>query len=272
MDMEALILALKNELTNINTFNERINLIAQYTKKYTGAERCSIFVYKEEKNQLQSIYSDGIKSLILKSNAGLVGYAFHKKQTVIENDIANSEIFFKAVDKKSGYKTAVVIAVPIINTDNNRLGVIQLLNKPGGFNESDKAFIESLAILLLPLLAPTAVVKNDDQSDALATTNNSTTLEEKLDIYLDDKRLFLMEDGNAYYKILEMKREYFIGADKCYLLNEAPKEINIFYYAMGEDFLSVNMGVKIDHQIDGVLIKESGIQQDFSRYTLEEDE
>ena len=67
--------------------------------------------------QLQSIYSDGIPMITLNSNAGLVGYAFHKRETVVENNVSSSKYFFKEFDKKSGYKTQVILAVPIINAN-----------------------------------------------------------------------------------------------------------------------------------------------------------
>ena len=106
MNIKAAILTeLEHEITAIKTFDDRINLIATYAKKYTEAERCSIFVYKEETNQLQSIYSDGMPVLTINSNTGLVGYAFHKRETIAENNVASSRYFFKEFDKKSGYKT-----------------------------------------------------------------------------------------------------------------------------------------------------------------------
>jgi putative methionine-R-sulfoxide reductase with GAF domain len=270
MNIKAVILTeLEHEITAIKTFDDRIDLIATYAKKYTEAERCSIFVYKEETNQLQSIYSDGIPVLTINSNTGLVGYAFHKRETIVENNVASSRYFFKEFDKKSGYKTQAILAVPIINANKKRLGVIQLLNKPDGFNEWDIKFTESVSECLIPLLDSTIPsVNKNNQSDILA----SGTPQEKFDNYLKDKKLYLMEDENAYYKILEMKREYYIGADKCYLLDESPKEIPIFYYNTNEEFLSVDMHVKIDRNANGIFIREFNHDDHFSYYGFEKDD
>lgn len=270
MKVKASILtALEHEITATKTFDDRINLIASYAKKYTEAERCSIFVYKEKTNQLQSIYSDGIPILILNSNAGLVGYAFHKRETVVENNTSNSKYFFKGFDEKSGYKTLSVLAVPILNTNNKRLGVIQLLNKADGFNEWDVKFIESLSKFLTPLIDSTIPEVNKSSQSTIVANG---TPQEKFDNYLKDKKLFLMEDENAYYKVLEMKREYFIGADKCYILDESPKEIPIFYYTTNNEFISVNMHVKIDRNANGIFIKEVAHDDNLSYHGLETDD
>lgn len=272
MDIKAITIALEHEINRSNTLNENINLIAQYAKKYTGAERCSIFIYKEDKDQLKSIYSDGIKGLTLHSNVGLVGYAFHKRESILENDTRSSRYFFKAVDEKSGYKTRVVLAVPIVNAQYKRVGVMQLFNKQEGFHELDKLLIESLTVFLLHLMdPPLSEIHGDDPSKHISSKNVSVTLQEKFDTYLRDKKLFLMEDGNAYYKILEMKRDYFIGADKCYQLDASPKEINIFYFTSSEEFLSVKMRVKIDRDTNGVLVQEFDFQKKFVHCGLEKD-
>ena len=270
MKLKASILtALEHELTAIKTFADRINLIAEYANKYTQAERCSIFVFIEKTNQLQSIYSDGIQSLTLNSNAGIVGYAFHKREAIVENHTLSSKYFFKEFDEQTGYKTLSVLAVPILNAHNKRLGVIQLLNKPDGFNEWDKKFIESLSEFLVPLIDSSSSTKNKNtESNSIA----NGTLQEKFDNYLKDKKLFLKEDENAYYKILEMQREYFIGADKCYLLDESPIKIPIYYYTTNNEFLSVNMYVKIDRNANGIFIKESEDDKNLSYYGLETDD
>jgi len=265
----SILIALEHEITAKNTFEDRINIIASYIRKYTQAERCTIFVYKDNTNQLQSIYSDDIPTLTLNSNTGLVGYAFHKRETVLENDTSSSKYFYKGIDQKSGYKTMSVLAVPILNAINKRLGAIQLLNKPDGFNEWDQQFIESLTEFLIPLIeSPVPAVNKNKPSNNM----DNASPQEKFDIYLDDKKLYLMEDEYAYYKILEMKREYFIGADKCYLLDELPKVIPIFYYTTDEEFTSVNMYVKIDRNANGIFIRESQTDVDLSYHGLEKDD
>ncbi len=272
MNNQDIVASLKKEISKATTAKESIVIIADYAKKITGADRCSLFLFSKEKDQLRSIYTDGIKgAIVLRSNAGIVGYAFHKRESVLENDTASSSIFLSAVDQKSGYKTKTILAVPIISSNNTRLGVIQLLNKKEGFDKIDKENIELFAKEAIIILNP----QQQKTQTAEAVKNKEETTQEtyqnRFDHYLRDKKLFIMEDGSVYYKIRNMIRDYFIGADKCYLLESIPKTIEVYYFSQTNDFLSLTMLIKIDEQADALLVSDKVNNQNFVRYPLEED-
>jgi len=264
--------ALKKDISQIDSRDERIAIIAKYAKSVTSAQRCSLFVYHKEKDQLRSVYADGINgTLALRSNAGVVGYAFHKKESILENNTSSSTIFLAAVDKKSGYHTKTILAVPIIATDSSRLGVIQILNKEGGFTNEDKNNIEAFAKLIPSILLDK---ETSPQSDIVKKSEDLTKVEklqQKFDKYLEDKKLFFMDDGNVYFKILDMVRDYYIAADKCYLLDKQEKVVEIYYYSTSDEFLFVEMLVKIDESIEGLLVSKRDGRQEFNAYVLKRD-
>jgi len=260
---------LKSKLVQIDIQKDSIAAIATYAKKVTQAERCSIFLYHKDKDQLKTVYADGIKgTMTLKSNMGIVGYAFHKKTTIIENDTHSSQLFFKTVDTKTNYTTQTILAVPILQ-DNKRIGVIELLNKKDGFNSNDKAYIEMFSKLLINIFFPSTI---DMETLQKKEEEKSNTLQAAFDTYLDSRRLYLMENGSAYYKIEKMKREYFIAADQCYLLKESPKNIDIYYYSTNEEFLFTPMLIKLDNKAQNLLISENSTEKKFVSHTLEKDD
>ncbi len=267
-----IIASLRNDILQIDNLNDSIAVIAKYAKRVTGADRFSLFIYNKEKDQLRSIYADGINGTIaLRSNAGVVGYAFHKKESILENNTSSSSIFLGAVDKKSGYHTKTILAVPIVNSDNIRLGVIQLLNKKDGFNEVDKKNIEAFAKVIVTVITPQDQEAQRSLSEKSEDEQNLENLQNQFDKYLEDKKLFFMDDGNVYYKILDMIRDYYIGADKCYLLENTAKKIKVYYYSTSNDFLSMEMLVKIDEKAEGVLIVERKDSEKFICHPLEKD-
>lgn len=214
-------------------FVENITKIAICAKSSTNAERCSIFLYDIKSDRLYTVYADGIKGkLSLKTNLGLVGYSFHKKRSIIENYIKNSTIFFKNVDQKLNYKTSTILCSPIIGTDQKRYGVIELLNNPKGFTYKDQLKLEKICTTALLLFEP-----KPSLIETFRQENKSTLLQSKLDFYLEDKKLYLMEDQYAYYKLVGLEREYFISADQCYLLKENATPIESYYYNMDDEFL-----------------------------------
>ena len=162
-NIEKHIQSILKKISELKSLDEKINTIASYTKIITGARRCSIFIFNKEKAQLISIYSDGIKEpIILKSDIGIAGYAFHKNRTVLENDTENNPIFYKSIDKEFDFTTKSVLTVPIIDKDQNKLGVIQLLNKKMGFNQDDQVHIEAMIPLISSVLISENVIPNDE--------------------------------------------------------------------------------------------------------------
>ena len=265
--------SLKVDILKIDNLKENITTVAQYAKEITGAQRFSLFVFDEEKDQLKSIYNDGVKGKIaLKSNIGFIGYSFHKRISILENNPQTSSIFFKLADKKLNFHTKSVLTVPIIDNDNHRLGVIQLLNKEAGFNEEDKKSIEELSTLVVTVLDSSI---HHCEAEKETQTNDEIhlkKLQDKFDTYLTDKKLVLKEDGSAYYKILDMKRDYFISASQCYLLEDAPKTIQIYYCSVTDDFLSLEMSVKINQDAKCLMVSEKIHTPTFTCYPLEKDE
>ena len=261
--------SIHKKISELKSLDEKINTIASYTKIITGARRCSLFIFQKDKAQLKSIYNDGLtENIILKSNIGLVGYAFHKKKTVLENDVTKNPMFFNSVDEQFNFTTRNILAVPIIDKDNHCLGAIQLLNKKMGFNQDDQNHIEILAPLISSLLAPETPLPKEEVPNKLSKLE---LLQKKLSLYLDDKRLYLMENGYAYYKIMDMKRIYFIGADSCYQLSENPTISEIYYYTDNGEFLSIEVSAKIDNIKGQVMISEKKSEEIFIYYPIEKD-
>jgi len=260
------------KVSELTLLDEKINAIASYAKLITGARRFSLFVFDKEESQLVSLYSDGInEGIILKSDIGLVGYAFHKKRSILENDTEHNPLFYKSIDEKFDFATRNILAIPIISKDNKSIGVIQLLNKKIGFNKDDQAHIEALVPFISSLLIAENAIPNYTTPKKVS---NLELVQKNFNTYLEDKHLYLMEDGHAYYKLLNMKRDYFIGADSCYQLTVKPTSVNLFYYTNNEEnkeFLSHKVSAMIDHTKAHILISETATKDTFTHYPLEKE-
>jgi len=276
MNLKNFIELLKTDITKAESFRERVAIISKYAKIATKADRISLFIYNKEKEQLRSLYAEGIKgSIAIRSNAGVVGYAFHKKESVIENDTASSKFFLKIVDnvdKKTGYHTRSILAVPISDPEKRRLGMLQLLNKEGGFTEQDKKVVEAIAAIAAEVLSKELIKTQKKNKKEKKEEVAFKKLQEAFEHYLADKKLYFMDDGNIYYKILDMRRDYYIGADKCYLLTETPQKIELYYCSIEKEFLPVNMFVKLDARGEGLWCSKTGKAEEFTHCQLELDE
>ncbi len=133
----------ERELDNI------LNLVREETVKALGAERCTVFVYDKETNELWSKVASGMEGktkLRVSADKGLVGHVLKVGETLNIADVYNDPRFNQEVDRKTGYRTRNVLCIPILNRDNESIGVVQVLNKVvGAFNKSDEDLLKAIA-------------------------------------------------------------------------------------------------------------------------------
>ena len=64
---------------------------------------------------------------------------------LVINDVLKDDRFDGRWDKKSGYRTETVLAVPLKSPQGKLTGVLQMLNKPGGFDDTDRKMLQGIA-------------------------------------------------------------------------------------------------------------------------------
>jgi signal transduction protein with GAF and PtsI domain len=129
------------ELLTKRSLEEGMPLIAKYVKDVVEAERCSIFIYDDQKHQLWTTLADGVDKIVIEANKGLVGYTLKVKKPVIANDAYSHEAFLSEVDERTGYKTQNIVTAPIFDSNRKIIGILELLNKEGGFDNEDLKFM-----------------------------------------------------------------------------------------------------------------------------------
>lgn len=120
--------------------------VSNFSKELINADRCSIYIYDESSDELWTKIADGLnKELRFDASKGIAGSAVKLKESQIVLDPYNDDRFNKDFDKETGYLTEQVIAIPLLDSNKNCIGVLQVLNKLNGeFVQSD---IEHLLII-----------------------------------------------------------------------------------------------------------------------------
>jgi signal transduction protein with GAF and PtsI domain len=129
------------ELLTHHSIESGLPLISEYLKEVIGAERCSIFIVDNAKNELWTTHADGVEKIVVPKDKGIVGHTIEVKKPVIVNDAYSHEHFLQEIDKETGYKTNNIVSVPIFNSHRDIIGVLELLNKEGGFDNEDVRFM-----------------------------------------------------------------------------------------------------------------------------------
>ncbi len=127
--------------------NELLATISFEITKFLAAERTSLFLYNKQENVLFTKVAEGLEDKIikLKIGQGIAGRVAETKKPYISNDVYNCPYFDSTFDKLFNYKTRNTLCMPLINPQNEIVGIIQVLNKINGeFDESD---IEKLGYL-----------------------------------------------------------------------------------------------------------------------------
>lgn len=145
-----LILALSNIARSVNaesTIDKLLNTIAEQTKIVLNADRCTVFLYDKETNELWSKVALGIgEEIRFSADKGLAGSVFKTGKTIRIKDAYSDKRFNPEIDKVTGYKTYNMLCMPIHNINYDIIGVFQVLNKKNGtFTDSDEDILLAIA-------------------------------------------------------------------------------------------------------------------------------
>ena len=113
------------------------------------AEVGSLLLIDEEKRQLYFDVALGdneetVKTITLSIGEGIAGWVAQNGRPLIVNAPEKDTRFFKGVDGKTGFKTRNIICVPV-KVKEKVIGVLEAINKRGGFDQEDLSLFLSLA-------------------------------------------------------------------------------------------------------------------------------
>ncbi|NPA59856.1 MAG: GAF domain-containing protein [Epsilonproteobacteria bacterium] len=135
--------------------------ISKHAKEIVMAERCSIFINDFKHNELWTTISDGVDKIVLDSHKGIVGHTIDTKKPIIANEPYKNPNFCSEIDEKTGFVTENLATVPIFNANREVIGVLELLNKYGGFNDKDIKFMVFFAHYISGFLELVSLCEND---------------------------------------------------------------------------------------------------------------
>jgi len=132
-------------LQNKASLDEALPYISSSASSLLDADRCSIFINDIKEHQLWTTLADNADRITLPADMGLVGQTVKLQKPILENDPYDNINFFQNIDTQTGYYTQNILTSPIFNSQREVVGVIQLLNKKGGFNKNDIKFVSFFA-------------------------------------------------------------------------------------------------------------------------------
>lgn len=131
----------------------QLEALVHHVSTSLGAERSTL--YRMVDGELRSQVVEGAPDLDihLAVGQGLAGWTAMAGVPLCINDPLKDDRFDARWDQESGYVTDTVVCMPVLAADGTTvLGVLQSLNKPGGFDDEDLLWLRGIAALITPHL------------------------------------------------------------------------------------------------------------------------
>ena len=110
---------------------------------FFGCERVTIF-QRDAKERLISRYAHGLKDpLVIGPGEGISGWVAECCKAYHSNDVYEDPLFDPAIDKATRFRTKNLLAFPL-PYQGRAAGIVELINKPGGFKAADLKAVEFL--------------------------------------------------------------------------------------------------------------------------------
>lgn len=190
-----------------------IQLIMNKASEITQADRSSLFILDQDKNELWTKYAKGLEDAVIRVpiSKGIVGMVAESKEPYIVNNAYENPFFDASSDEKTGYKTQSILSVPVMNANKELLGVIQVINKKNG-----EFTIQDLWILNGFAAQTSIAIENAKLFDEINRMKNYLDdLIQNLSsgIITVDKKGTIKTVNKSFCKMLGIEADDFLGKD-----------------------------------------------------------
>ncbi|MBV6626945.1 MAG: GAF domain-containing protein [Rivularia sp. (in: Bacteria)] len=218
---------------------EMLQSITLKTGELLGADRTTIFLLDEEKQELYTIVAEGEgkRSLEIRipANKGIAGeVATDKKVVNIPYDFYNDNrsSFAREHEKRTDYRTYTMLALPLLNEQGKLVAVVQLLNKlkpdtsselslseridVDGFTDADEQLFQEFAPSIRLILESShsfyIATQKQRAAEALmkaikSLSQSSLDLEETLKRVMDEAKQLMNADRSTLWLIDRDRQE-----------------------------------------------------------------
>jgi DNA-binding NtrC family response regulator len=125
-----------------------LDALADRVARALGAERATIFLVDAATGELRSrvVVPRELPEIRLLPGQGVAGAVAESGRPLRVVDPSSDPRWFDEVDRRTGFTTRNLLAVPVLDARKATRGVVQVINKlEGPFNEQDELFLSTLA-------------------------------------------------------------------------------------------------------------------------------
>lgn len=133
-----LLLGILAKMNSSLELSELLSTIMYGAKTLMRAEASTLWLYEQETDTLYihtpaGANNERVKGVRLKRGKGIGWWVFKNREPYLSNDVQNDPLFSGDI-VKGGFQTRSLLTVPLINASGEGIGVLQVLNREGGFS------------------------------------------------------------------------------------------------------------------------------------------
>ncbi len=122
-----------------------LSKVIDAAREVLHADRASVLLYDRSTDELFAVVATGNPEIRFPANRGIAGECAQRREIINVPDCYADSRFNREIDRRTGYRTRCLLAIPLIGHDEQLVGVLQVLNKSTGvFTQQD----EQLALVL----------------------------------------------------------------------------------------------------------------------------
>lgn len=125
-----------------------LRIATQGVCEAVGCDRASLFLADHDKRELLTrvVTELEIEEIRHPFDRGVIGWVATAQEVLCVPDPHHDARWDSSVDRRTGFRTLNILAAPILSVPDRRLlGVLQLLNKPTGFDPLDERLVQAFA-------------------------------------------------------------------------------------------------------------------------------
>ena len=139
---------ISRSITALTDIDELLKVVAEETKNAIQADRCTVFLWDKDTDELWSKVALGLDSsqeIRFPADKGLAGYVVKTGESLNIADAYNDPRFNPEVDSKTGYRTKTILCMPLMNNNREIIGAFQVINKIDGvFTKNDEDLLVAI--------------------------------------------------------------------------------------------------------------------------------
>ncbi len=162
-----LLLSVSNKLAAHQTLDEQLQTLVDMTNSVLGVERGTLFLNDDLSGELYSRVAQGDvwREIRIMNTTGIAGHVYTSGDGMIIHDAYKNELFNRAIDEQTGFKTRSILCAPVRTVNGDCIGVAQMLNKKKGrFTESDLELLQAMTTQAAVALQSTLYVEEMEAS------------------------------------------------------------------------------------------------------------